>query len=78
VVALADKERQLLTRLAAEGKATRLVDEDLLIAKALEEAELVFVIRGTFDAVITPKGRRMLADLEKKPKPGKPPFGFLD
>jgi hypothetical protein len=54
------------------------MDEDLLIAKALEEAELVYVIRGTFDAVITPKGRRMLADLEKKPKPGKKPIRFFD
>ena len=78
MVALGDRERQLLDRLAAEGKPTRLVGEDLLIAKALEEAELVFVIRDTLDAIITPKGRRLLADLDRKPKPSKPPFGFLD
>ena len=29
-------------------------------------------------AVITPKGRRMLIDLERKPKPNKKPLGFLD
>jgi len=74
---LTDRERQLLERLAGEGKATRLADEELLIARALEEVGLVFVIRGTLDAIITPKGRRMLAELESKPpKPPKPPFGF--
>jgi len=72
------RERQLLEMLAAEGKPTRLRDEDLLIAKALEEVGLVFVIRGTPDAVITPKGRRILAELAQKPKPAKPPLGFLD
>jgi hypothetical protein len=68
-VPLSDRERQLLEKLAAEGNATRLMDEDLLIAKALEEAGLVFVTRDTLDAVITPKGRRLLAILEQKPKP---------
>ena len=73
------RERQLLEMLAAEGKATRLRDEDLLIAKALEEAGLVFVIRATPDAIITPRGRRLLAELEQKPlKPPKPPIGFLE
>jgi hypothetical protein len=76
-MALNDRERQLLEKLAAEGKATQLMDEDLLIAKALEEAELVFVIRDTLDAIITPKGRRLLADLERKRKPGTRPLGFL-
>ena len=54
----------------------RLGDEDLLIARALQEAELVFVIRND-QAIITPRGRRLLAELESKPpKPPKPPFGF--
>ena len=76
---MTDRERQLLERLAGEGKATRLSDEDLLIARALEEAGLVFVIRGSLDAIITPKGRHLLAELEKKPpKRPKPPFGFMD
>jgi hypothetical protein len=74
---LTDPKQKLLERLAAEGKATRLSDEDLLIAKALEEAELVFVIRDTLDAVITPKGRRLLAGRERASKSGKPPLGFL-
>ena len=35
------------------------------------------MIRGTLDAIITPKGRRMLAELEQKPpKPPKPPLGI--
>ena len=65
-----EPERQLLEKLASEGKATRLMDEDLLIARALQEAELVFVIRDN-QAIITPKGRRLLAELESKP-----PLGF--
>ena len=51
------------------------MDEELLIAKALEEAGLVFLAGST--AVVMPKGRRFLADLERKPKPNKPPLGFL-
>jgi hypothetical protein len=78
VTTLTEPERRLLEMLAAEGKATRLMDEDLLIAKALEEAGLVFVIRNTLDAIITPKGRHLLAGEEKKSKPAKPPLGFLE
>jgi hypothetical protein len=70
---LTDKEL-----LAAEEKATPLRDEDLLIAKALEEAGLVSEMRDN-DAIITPKGRHLLAEIEQKPpKPPKPPLGFLD
>jgi hypothetical protein len=76
-VALSDRERQLLEKLATEGKPTRLTDEDMLIAKALEEAGLVFLIRDTLDAIITPKGRHILAGREA-PKPGKKPLGFFD
>ena len=75
---LSDSERQLLDRLAAEGKATRLTPSELEVAKSLEAAGLMFMIRNTFDAVITPKGRHTLAGLERSKKPGKPPFGFLD
>jgi hypothetical protein len=72
-----DQERQLLERLAAEGKPTRLVEEELQVAKSLEADGLVFLIRNTLDAVITPKGRHLLAGPARPPKPGKKPFGFL-
>ena len=75
-----DRERQLLERLAAEGKATRLYESDVSVAKSLEAAGVLFLI-GEVEpcAVITPKGRRLLAELARKsPKPPKPPVGFLE
>jgi hypothetical protein len=77
---MTEAARQLLKKLAAEGKATKLFAEDLQVAKALEADGLLFLI-GQDDpyAVITPKGRRLLVDLETPPKPKpKPPLGFLD
>ena len=41
---LTDPERQLLERLAAEGKASRLYEGDLPIAKSLEGVGLLFLI----------------------------------
>ena len=74
---LRDHERRLLDRLAAEGKATRLLNEDLATAKDLDAAGLVFLV-GT-SAVVTPTARRLLAELEQKPpKPPKPPFNLLE
>jgi FixJ family two-component response regulator len=83
VVTLTDPERQLLERLAAEGQASRLLAEDLHLAKSLEEVGLVFLVQANLGseaayAVITPKGRRLLVDLNPPKKPGKPPLGFLD
>ena len=77
-MSLSDRERRLLEKLAAEGKATRLFAEDLPLAKSLEAADLLFLI-GQVDpyAVITPKGRRLLTDPDPPPK-SKPPFGFLE
>ena len=77
---LEDRERQLLERLAAEGKATRLYESDQPVAKSLEGVGLLFLI-GEVEpyAVITPKGRRLLAEpAQKPPKPPKPPLGFLE
>ena len=77
---LTDPERQLLGRLAAEGKSTRLYEADVPVAKSLEGVGLLFLI-GEVEpyAVITPKGRRLLAELDQKPpKRPKPPFGFMD
>ena len=77
---LEDRERQLLERLAAEGKATKLFVEDLPAAKSLEGVGLLFLVGNNEPyAIITPKGRRLLAILERRPpKPPKPPIGFLD
>jgi hypothetical protein len=78
VVALTDSERTLLDRIAAEGKATRLTLGDLQAAKSLEADGLLFMVRNTLDAIITPKGRRLLAELaQKPPKPPRPPFNLL-
>ena len=77
---LEDRKRQLLERLAAEGKATRLYESDLPVAKSLEGVGLLFLI-GEVEpyAVITPKGRRLLAGIDQKlPKRPKPPYGFMD
>jgi hypothetical protein len=75
---LLESDRRLLERLAAEGKATRLFAEDLPVAKSLEVDGLLFLIGGDNPyAVITPKGRRLLTDPDRPPKP-KPPFGFLE
>ena len=63
-----------MARLQAE--AMRLLDEELATAKDLEAECLLFLVGLT--AVVTPKGRRFLAQHETKPKPGKPPLGFLD
>ena len=64
----------LFDRLAAEGKATRLLDEELATAKDLEAAGLLFLIGLT--AVVTPRARRLLAELAMKPKRDTPPFRF--
>jgi hypothetical protein len=76
---MTDQERQLLEMLAAEGKPTRLLGDQVPIAKSLQTEELVFLVSENPDAcaVITPKGRHLLAGTDHKPKPGKPPFGFL-
>ena len=74
---LSNPERELLERIATEGKAILLLDEEVAFAKELETAGLLFLV-GAY-AVITPKGRRLLAGLDQKPpKPPKPPLGFLE
>jgi len=77
MVKLNDREWLLLEKLATEGKATRLLDEELGLAKELETAGLLFLVGST--AVVTPKARRLLAELAKKPpKPPKPPYSLLE
>lgn len=70
------RERELLERLAAEGKATRVPDEDLSLARGLEGAGLLFLVGAR--AVITPRGRRLLAELEQMKKSKKPPSNLLE
>ena len=71
---MTERERQLRKKLAAEGKATRLLDEELETAKALEAGGFLFLVGLT--AVVTPKGRCLLAGEEQPKKPDKkPPFG---
>jgi hypothetical protein len=78
VVAITDSERELLDRLATEGKATRLMLGELQVAKSLEAVGLIFMISNTLDAIITPKGRHVLAGIEIRARPAKEPFGFMD
>jgi ABC-type histidine transport system ATPase subunit len=78
---LTPRENQLLEKLADEGKPTKLVADEIKIARELASIDLVFIARDAEEtepiyAVTTPKGRKapsQLADLTKK----KPPLGFL-
>ncbi len=72
MAALSERERQLLDRLAAEGKPTRLLGEELALVRQLEADGLVFLVG--LRAIVTPKGRRLLAKEAKKPKRDTPPF----
>jgi hypothetical protein len=84
VGSLTDKERSLLERLAVEGKATSLIADDLELALSLEADRLLFFVRdpaggASACAVISPRGRRLLAEFDRKPpKPPMPPFRFKD
>jgi hypothetical protein len=75
---MSDAERELLQRLASEGKATTLSADELPIANLLEANGLVFIIRNTIDAIITPRGRHKLANIEIGARPEKKPFGFIE
>jgi hypothetical protein len=76
---MSPEERQLLERLANEGKAVALRDEDLALAKVLEADGFLFMIGfGHVGAVITPKGRRQLIELEHAKTNARKPIGFLD
>jgi hypothetical protein len=72
---LEDRKRQLLERLAAEGKPTRLEDEELAVVRHLEADGLLFLVGLT--AIVTPKARRLLAKEAKKPKRGTAPSRLL-
>ena len=78
---LTPRERQLLEKLADEGKLTKLVTDEITIARELASVDLVFIARGadaaSIFAVITPKGRHALQQLAVTPKKP-PPFGFLE
>jgi hypothetical protein len=82
MVELTQNEQRLLERLGAEGKATPLHSGEIGAGKALEKADLVFLVPdGSGNAVITPRGRRLLAELEqskKSKKSPKPPSSLLE
>jgi hypothetical protein len=74
---LTDQERALLEKLADAGQPTELRAEELTLGKTLEHRALVFFVRDTASAVITPRGRHALAG-EPSPQPAKKsPLGFL-
>jgi len=80
---LSEKERELLDKLAAEGRAMTVYADDLKVAHTLEGQGLIFLVadslgRDAASAIITPKGRRLLAKEETKPKRGKPPSTLLE
>ena len=78
MVKLTDDEQRLLEGLSAEGKVTALSSGEIKIAKGLEQADLVFLMPdGSGGAVITPRGRRLLAELERAKKSAKTPLGLL-
>ena len=73
---MTERERQSLERLAAERKPTRLLDEELTLVRQLEADGLIFLVGLT--AVVTPKGRRLLAKEEAIAKKAeRKPMGFL-
>ena len=74
---LTEPERQLLNRLAAEGKATRLYESDLPLAKALEAVGLLFLIGQDEPLSHHAKGRHILAEL-RVPPVLKPPSKLLE
>ncbi len=77
VVALTKDEQRLLDRLSAESRVTALTSVEINMAKALERADLVFLVPdGSGGAVITPKGRRLLAERARR-NSAKKPFGFF-
>ena len=71
------QDLRLLKRLASAGKPALLLKEDLDIAGELEAIGYVFLV-GAY-AVITPRGRRLLAELGQPLTPTKKaPLGFLE
>jgi len=65
MVAVNERERQLLEKIAAEGKATKIAHDELRVAKVFEGDGLLFLV-GDESAIITPKGRRLLAKEAKE------------
>jgi hypothetical protein len=74
---MTEAKRRLLQRLAEAGKPTTLDVDELVLAQALASEGLLFMIKDTADAIITPKGRHMLAGIEVAGRP-RTPFGSAD
>ena len=74
---LEDRERQLLERLAAEGKATKLYVEDLPVAKSLVSAGLL--VKTSCTPLSPPKDAACWQSLsESRQSPPNQPIGFMD
>jgi hypothetical protein len=72
-------EQQFLERLGIAGEAITLQSGEIAVAKVLERADLLFLVPdGSGRAVITPRGRRLLARLEVWSKAKKPPSSLLE
>jgi hypothetical protein len=76
---LSEAERALLHFLADAGKPTELSGPHAIVGKTLEQMGLVFFVRNSALAVITPKGRHLIAEPDSpfKPISNKQPLGFL-
>lgn len=77
---MTDQERHLLERLADAGRPTPLTEQDLRVARGLEDSGFVMLIARSGEptqAIILPKGRHLLAGETLPKKPAKNPFGFL-
>lgn len=77
---LTEVERALLHFLASAGKPTELTDTYSIVGKSLEQMGLVFFVRNSASAVITPKGRHIIFEAPESPfNPvgKKEPRGFL-
>ena len=72
---MTDAKKQLLQRLAEAGKPTTLDADELVLAQLLATDGLLFMIKNTADAIITPKGRNVLAGIEIDGRPRTTPFG---
>ena len=77
---LSEAERALLHFLADAGKPTKLSGPHAIVGKALEQMGLVFFVRDSASAVITPKGRHLIFEAPQSPFTPvgkKEPRGFL-
>ncbi len=74
---MTEVEHALLHSLAAAGKPTELSGANSVVGKVLEQMGLVFFVRNSASAVITPKGRHLIFQQPDRPIGKEQPSGFL-